>query len=139
MCDVEHFCTRWWRGGRGFAKFGGVCVIWTKLKVHLTSNWCWFRIAGAQTSICGCWLHDLLLGSWFLFESYAWFNYCCYVGEETLWLCDPHERMTKTARHFPLQAPPYPYSKWVPLAQDEEEDEDGNGQLGLSNGKNHLK
>jgi len=25
------------------------------------------------------------------------------------------------------------------LAQDEEEDEDGNGQLGLSNGKNHVK
>jgi len=43
--------------------------------------------------------------------------------------------MTKTARHFPLQAPPYPYSKPIPLAQDK----DGNGQLGLSNGENNLK
>jgi len=48
-------------------------------------------------------------------------------------------QMTKIARHFPLQPPPYPYRKWVSWPKDEEEDEDGNGKLGLSNGNNQFK
>jgi len=143
-CDVAHeLCVMWnnaaigkkmkWHicshfstvdgeeGWRGFGEFGGVRTIWTKLKLPLTSNWLWFRILGAQTSICVCWLHALLLGWWglgFLFESCAWFNLLLLCGAIINFL---------------------PCGKWVPLAQDEEEDEDGNGQLGLSNGKNNLK
>jgi len=73
-------CSWWWRG---FAEFGRLRAIWTKLKVHLTSNWLRFRILGMQTSICVCWLHSLLLGWWglrYLFESCAWFNLLLLCG-----------------------------------------------------------
>jgi len=35
-------------GGRGFAEFGGVRAIWTKLKLHLTLNWLRNWIASAN-------------------------------------------------------------------------------------------
>jgi len=38
--------------------------------------------------------------------------------------------MTKTTRHFPLHQPPYPCSKSASRPKNEE-DEDGNGKLGL--------
>jgi len=39
--------------------------------------------------------------------------------------------MIKTMRHFPLHSPPYPCNKSASRRKNEEEDEDGNGKLGL--------
>jgi len=39
--------------------------------------------------------------------------------------------MIKTMRNFPLHAPPYPCNKSASRGKNEEEDEDGNGKLGL--------